>query len=129
MGKLYLYLIVLNLITACNTTVNPKQVRPELSESAHFALSKPIKTVIDSLRVSADQLTFTDEPPGILRSVSLEYSNNRRIEFFFERTSIISDHLKNKEEYLQKVADKIIEAVEWEEADGKKFSLRSVKTY
>jgi hypothetical protein len=79
--------------------------------------------------LKAEDLTFIDEPPGTISSISIDYDNKGTIEFYLERTSVILDNLNNKEHYLKKVADKIIDEIEWKSLDGKKGSFKSIIIY
>jgi len=127
--KTVLFLVCsLTLLLSCSEKNEQSEVL-ELDEIAKFALNKPVKLVTNSLRLSADQLTFVDEPPRIITSVVVNYNNKGTIELFFPRTSIISDNLNNKEEYLNKVAEKIINEVEWKNVNGTKGSIKNVTIY
>ncbi|MBO9635074.1 MAG: hypothetical protein J7578_18335 [Chitinophagaceae bacterium] len=129
MKTILLFACALPLLLSCSDKKNKQPEVLELDEIAKFALNKPVKLVTDSLRLSADQLTFVDEPPRIITSIVVDYNNKGTIEFFFPRTSIISENLTSKGEYLNKVADNIINAVEWKNVDGTKGSIKNVTIY
>jgi len=119
----------LTLLLSCSDKKNKQSEVLELEEVAKFALNKPVRLVRDSLRLSADKLTFVDESPGVLSSVVVDYNNKGTVEFFFPRTSIISENLDSKGEYLKKVGDKIINKVEWKNVNGQKGSIKNLTIY
>ena len=129
MKKAILFACTLTLLLSCSDNKNKKWEVLELEEIAKFALNKPVRFVTDSLLLNADKLTFMDEPPGVISSVAVHYNNEGTIEFLFPGTSIISNNLGSKEEYLNKVANKIINEVEWKNVNGTKGSIKNVKVY
>jgi len=127
--KLLFKIFALAFFLSCTNNEYKQPEAMELEEIAKFALSKQVKLVVDSLHLDSDKLIFIDEPPRILRSVRIDYANKGTIEFFFGRTSIISDIITTKEQYLSKVGKKVIDVVEWRSYDGKKGSIRNIKVY
>ena len=129
MKKILFFTFALVVLQSCSGNMKKQSEVLDLEEIGKFALNKPIKFIIDSLRLNADKLTFIDESPGIVSSISVNYKSKGTVEFFFEPSSLISYDLNSREEYLSKIADKIIEKVEWKYANGKKGSIKNVIVY
>lgn len=126
----FILVFALMALSSCSTNKkdNKQSNTLEFQEIAQFAINKRVEFVIDSLQLKVDELTFIDEPPGIISSVSVT-TNKGTIDFFFERISIILDTLHTKEYYLSRVAGKVINEVHWKDVDGKKGSIKNVKIY
>lgn len=129
MRPTFLLAILTYTFIGCSPSSNQPSTNLELADIAAFALDKTVEFVVDSLHLKDSDLTFTEELPGIVINFSVSYQHKGTITFFFQRTSVIADTLRNNGDYLKKIKDKIIDEIKWEAMDRKKGSLKKVSIY
>ena len=124
-----LFLLCISLLAYCSPSASKKTQSLELKDIANLAFNRQVKSVVDTLQLDAEELTFMDARPGVPAHFIVKYGNKGTLTFFIEPSYLSRSGFRNKKEQLNGIAGKTIVGIDWTGVDGKKGSVKNARIY
>ena len=123
MKKLIIIFIIVGIIVilSCKSKIEQSVITThDIEKIDSLLLGDSLKNAIEKLKVDTSQFYAFEEPPGILRGISINLGDSCNIDLYVNRTSIIDSVSKSfRQDYLYIINEKVV-GVAWEKKNKTK---------